>query len=102
MQIIGLFCDVSTFPSSPLWNIERRDPCCLANSLFLQSWHWDTNNIIYTTIRTFVVENTFWGFERIHYYDGKYVFLVAITLVFSVIWSFRNHSYMLVWCSRNI
>jgi len=48
MQRIGLFCVVSTFLSSPLWNIERRDPCCLANSLFLQSWHWETQTRLYT------------------------------------------------------
>ncbi len=29
-------------------------------------------------------------------------FQAAITLVFSVTWSFRSHSNMLIWCSRNI
>ncbi len=28
--------------------------------------------------------------------------LTAITQVFSVTWSFRNHSNLLIWCSRNI
>jgi len=29
-------------------------------------------------------------------------FLDAITPVFSVVWSFTNHSNMPIWCSRNI
>ncbi len=33
--------------------------------------------------------------------DAKLNFSI-ITPVFSVTWSFRNHSYILIWCSRNI
>jgi len=29
-------------------------------------------------------------------------YLSVITAVFSVRWSFRNHSNMLIWCSRNV
>ncbi len=31
-----------------------------------------------------------------------YEFSAAITPVFSVTWLFRNHSDMLIWCSKNI
>ncbi len=34
--------------------------------------------------------------------DGKAEFLTAIISFFSVTWSFRNHSNLLIWCSRNI
>ncbi len=34
--------------------------------------------------------------------DGKAEFSAVITPVFSVTWSFRNHSNMLIWCSLNI
>jgi len=38
----------------------------------------------------------------IYSFDGKAEFLAAITSVFSVTLAFRNHSFMLIWCSRNI
>ncbi len=34
--------------------------------------------------------------------DGKAEFSAAVTAVFSITWSFRNHTNTLIWCSRNI
>ncbi len=50
--------------------------------------------------RTVFYLNTF--FNWIYFCDGKAEFSAAITSVFSVTWSFRNSSDMLIWSSRNI
>jgi len=33
---------------------------------------------------------------------AKLIFLAGVTSVFSVTWSFRNHSYIRICCSKNI
>ncbi len=41
-------------------------------------------------------------FKFIYFCECKAECSVVITTVFIVTWSFRNHSNMLIWCSRNI
>jgi hypothetical protein len=44
--------------------------------------------------------NIFWNV--MYSCDGKVKFSATISQVFSVTWSFRNHSNMMIWCSRRI
>jgi len=39
-------------------------------------------------------------FNNIYYWDGKAEFAASLlqSSLFSVMWSFRNHSNMLLWC----
>jgi len=95
----------STFPSSTCIDLLRVMHVCYIVQQQLacsQSIHQDQtfrNYHIYYHVK----HSQSCHYRNVIYYsDVKADFLADITPVFSVTWSFRNHSDILIFCSRNI